>query len=497
MTRLGPHALAYLAPHVLLPDYDRGKVTVGIVHIGVGAFHRSHEALYVDRLLASDPRWGICGVGVRDADSGIRDALVAQDGLYTLTTVDPAGAEEARVIGSLVRHLHAPDDPEAVLAQMEDPAVRIVSLTITEGGYGIDDVTGEFSPADDATRADMAGSSVPTSAFGLIAEALRRRRDNGTVPFTVLSCDNVQHNGNVAKTALLAVAQARDPELARWIAREVSFPNSMVDRITPGTTDDTRRAVARDLGVEDRWPVRAESFLQWVLEDDFRSGRPDWEAAGVQLVEDVQPYELMKLRLLNASHQVMSYPALLAGSTWVDEACHDPQIVALLHGWMREARATLSPVPGIDLNDYCTTLIERFGSEAVRDTLERQVAFSSDRLPKFVVPVLAGRRTGALSHHGLFAVAAWSVWLAQALPTKGVGITDARLDVLLAGAAREESGEAGALLEIESIFGTLGHDSEAREAYWEHRTRIREHGVRSALTALLTAGSPATGIGPL
>ncbi|WP_061963213.1 mannitol dehydrogenase family protein [Demequina aurantiaca] len=487
MTMLSEATLVDLAPHVQVPDYNRSDVRVGIVHIGVGAFHRSHEALFVDRVLASDSQWGICGVGVRAADAPTRDALVPQDGLYTLTTIDPQGRESSRVVGSIVRYLHAPDDAQAVLEQMSDPAVRIVSLTITEGGYGVDDATGKFTPVDDATRADMAGAEVPTSAFGLIAESLWRRRRSGAAPFTVLSCDNVQHNGRVARTALLAVAEARDPEHALWIAENVAFPSSMVDRITPGTTDEGRRAVAVDTGVEDRWPVRAESFLQWVLEDDFPTGRPTWESAGVQLVEDVQPYELMKLRLLNASHQVMSYPALLAGLTWVDEACRDPQVVALVEGWMREARTTLRPVPGVDLDEYCTNLIARFGSAAVRDTLARQVVSSSDRIPKFVVPVLVEGADGTPNRYGMFALAAWGVWIADAQATDGQHVTDARLPELLAAARREETGEIAAMLDIEAIFGQLGRDPHVREAYWQYRTAIREQGVRTALADFLAA----------
>lgn len=486
MISLSNSTLADLPPHVGQPTYDRSAVSVGIVHIGVGAFHRSHEALYLDRLLGADPQWGVCGVGIRPADIATRDALVPQDGLYTLTSVEPGGQEETRVVGSIVRYLHAPDDPEAVLEQMVDPGVRIVSLTITEGGYGVDDATGEFSPADAATRADMAGAAVPTSAFGMICEALRRRRDQGIVPFTVLSCDNVQHNGRVARTALIAVAEARNPELASWIAQHVSFPNSMVDRITPGTTDEVRRAVTDATGIDDRWPVRCESYLQWVLEDHFPAGRPDWEAAGVQLVGDVEPYELMKLRLLNASHQVMSYPALLAGFTWVDEACHDPQVVALLVGWMREARTSLLPVPGVDLDSYCATLIQRFGSHAVRDTLARQVVSSSDRLPKFVVPVIAARTPGIPNRYGVFVLAAWSVWLAQV--EDSAQLEDPRQDELLAAVTREEAGEVAALLDIEAIFGTVGRDAGLRAAYWEARTDIRDHGVRDALGNLL-AGS--------
>lgn len=484
MNTLATATLVDLAEHVLVPAYHRDAVEVGIVHIGVGAFHRSHEALYVERLLGTDPQWGICGVGIRPADVATRDALVPQDGLYTLTTVDPSGATETQVVGSLVRYLHAPDDPEAVLSQMADPAVRIVSLTITEGGYGIDDATGEFSPADQATRDDMAGAAVPASAFGMITEALRRRRSAGIAPFTVVSCDNVQHNGRVARKALLAVAAARDAELAAWIGAKVAFPNSMVDRITPGTTNELRGEIASDIGLEDRWPVRAESYLQWVLEDNFPAGSPDWEAAGVQVVADVQPYELMKLRLLNASHQVMSYPALLAGLTWVDDAAHDEQIVALISGWMRGARTTLLPVPGVDLDAYCATLIDRFGSAAVRDTLERQVVNSSDRLPKFVIPAIVG---DAPNRYGMFALAAWGVWLADAVAADSGKVTDARRDELFAAAAREEAGEAAALLGVQSIFGALGQAPKVRDAYWQYRTAIRTDGVRAALASLMTA----------
>jgi mannitol 2-dehydrogenase len=260
-----------------------------------------------------------------------------------------------------------------------------------------------------------------------------------------------------------------------------------VDRITPGTTDDVRRAVEAQHGIVDRWPVRAESYLQWVLEDNFPTGRPDWESAGVQLVTDVEPYELMKLRLLNASHQVMSYPALLAGLTWVDEASHDPQIVELLQGWMREARTTLSPVPGVDLDAYCATLIERFGSTAVRDTLARQVVSSSDRLPKFVIPVLAARAGGEPNPYSVFVLAAWSVWLADSIA--GSGITDSRKKQMFAAATREEAGEVAALLDVEVIFGAVGKDPQLREAYWSTRTLIRARGVRDALATVMKSAA--------
>lgn len=480
-------ALAALDPRVAVPGYDRAAVTVGIVHIGVGAFHRAHQAVYVDDVLAAgDPAWGICGVGVLPQDSAIRDVLAAQDGLYTLLTVDGDGATTARVVGSHVAHLHTPDDPQAVIDRMADPGTRIVSLTITEGGYGINDATGQFEPTDPLTLADLAGQSPPRSVFGLIVAALAARRAAGTAPFTVLCCDNIQHNGAVTRAAITAFARAGDPELADWIDAEVAFPNSMVDRITPVTTDAVRAAVA-GVGVTDAWPVRSEAFRQWVIEDRFSAGRPAFDQVGVQIVPDVAPYEKMKLRLLNASHQVMSYLGALAGFTYVHEFCRDPEFADFLLGYLHaEAIPTLDPVPGIDLTAYCRSLIERFSSEAILDTLARQTVDASVRMPTFVLPVLRDRlAAGGDIRRATLAVAAWSRYL-EGTTDAGAPLATSpdRRHVELLAAVRAERQTPGAFLDQPEVFGELGRDPRFRSAFVTARAELAARGARAAAVSL-------------
>jgi mannitol 2-dehydrogenase len=438
--------------------------------------------MYVDSTLRTgDPTWGICGVGVLPGDRAIRDTLAAQDGLYTLLTVDPDGTTHARVVGSLLNHLHAPDDPQAVVNRLTDPGTRIVSLTITEGGYSISDVTGDFEPHDPATLSDLEGADPPASVLGFIVTALAGRRATGTPPFTVMSCDNIQGNGHVAKAAVTAFAARRDPNLAAWIAERVAFPNSMVDRITPATTDETRAAAA-SFGIADQWPVRSESFTQWVLEDSFSAGRPALDQVGVQIVDDVAPYELMKLRLLNASHQAMSYLGLLAGATYVHDVCRDPLFVRFLLDYMhQEAIPTLRPLSGIDLDVYCDQLIARFSSEAIRDTLARQVVDSSDRIPKFLLPVVAEQlRYGRDIHRCALVLAAWSLFIAGGTD---VDPTDKRVAELRVAAAAEQD-TPGAFLTYRPVFGDLGSDPTLRSAFIDARAALGRVGARGAISAL-------------
>ena len=279
---LNARTLAYWRGRLPVPDYDRDLVTAGVVHVGVGGFHRAHQAMYHDRLMNQGTAldWGICGVGVMAADRRMKEVLDAQDGLYTLVLKHSDGTYEPRVIGSIVEYLFAPDDPEAVIERMAAESTRIVSLTITEGGYNLSDVTGEFDVANPDVLADLEPGAVPRTTFGLITEALRRRWKRGLAPFTVMSCDNLQDNGYLSKRVFTAFARLRDPDLGDWVEREARFPNSMVDRITPVTTDADRDEIRERFGIEDLWPVVCEPYTQWVLQDAFTAGRPPYEHVG-------------------------------------------------------------------------------------------------------------------------------------------------------------------------------------------------------------------------
>jgi mannitol 2-dehydrogenase len=488
MVALNAANLPELAGSVAVPTYDRSSVTAGIAHFGVGGFHRAHQAMYVDRLLneggARD--WGICGIGLMPADRAMRDAMQAQDCLYTLVVKAPDGTWTPQVIGSVVEYLYAPDDPEAVIERLASPEIRIVSLTITEGGYNVHRVTGEFDTANPAIQADLAAPEKSATVFGIVVEALARRRDRGMPPFTVMSCDNVQGNGHVARRAFTAFARLRSDDLGAWVEENVRFPNSMVDRITPVTTDADREEIARRFGIEDRWPVTCEPFTQWVLEDDFTLGRPAFEDVGVQLVQDVEPYELMKLRLLNASHQALAYSGYLAGYRLVHEVTQDPVWARFLLDYMRvEAIPTLQPVPGIDLEQYTAQLIERFSNPEVRDTVARLCANSSDMMTKFLLPVIRHNvATGGPIDRSAAAIACWARY-DEGVDEQGQPITIVDpLEEKLTAAARRQREEPLAFLEIREIFGDLADDPRFAAAYTSYLASLHQHGVRATLERL-------------
>ena len=379
--------LASIGPRIHKPGYDRANVTPGIAHLGVGNFHRAHQAFYLDRVLADTRQreWGILGIGVQDTEAE-RDkaaAMGAQEGLYTLTICPPDAAPSVRLIGAIVEYRHAPDDVEAVLARLADPRIRIVSLTITEGGYNLD-AAGAFRLDNPDVAHDLTGAP-PRSVFGLVTEALHRRRTAGAGPFTVLSCDNLMHNGRAARTAFLGFARARDPELADWIERHVSFPNSMVDGIAPAVTAADAARLRQQSGADDRIPVFREDFTQWVLEDDFCAGRPDLAAAGAQFTEAVDPYELVKLRMLNAGHSMMALPSMLLGHVLVHEAMADDAVASLLEQFLaRDAAPHLTAPPGMQPSDYATLILKRFANPAIRDQVARIAGQSSAKLPVFL-----------------------------------------------------------------------------------------------------------------
>ncbi len=489
--KLCNETLAELDDRVARPTYDRRQLSVGIVHFGVGGFHRAHQAMYIDRLmnqgLARD--WAICGVGVMPADMAMRDALGGQDGLYTLVLRHGPGRLQGQVIGSIIDYLFAPDDPERVLRVLTDPRTRIVSLTITEGGYNIDPVSGKFDADNPVITADLAPGAVPSTVFGFVVEALRRRQAQGISPFTVMSCDNVQANGHVARSSMLAFASLRDPALAEWIGREVAFPNSMVDRITPTTTAEDRAEVRAEFGIDDAWPVVCEPFTQWALEDNFVDGRPPFEAAGAQLTADVEPYERMKLRLLNASHQAIAYSGRLSGYVYAHEAASDPVFVEFLLGYMNgEARRTLGDVPGVDLDDYVLTLVARFANPAIRDTLARLCAFSSDRVPKWVLPVL--RENLAAGGEITRTTAIVANWARYAEGTDEAGrpieVQDALRDEVMA-RAQAQGDDPLAFVRNAQLFGDLVDSPEFTRCYEQCLRSFHAVGARRTLQAISEA----------
>jgi mannitol 2-dehydrogenase len=484
MTQLRADSLADLDAGIAVPGYQRGQVSVGIVHFGVGGFHRSHLAMYLDQLMNAGQAldWGICGVGLLPADRRMSEVMRAQDNLYTLVLKGADGTWQPRVIGSIVDYLFAPDDPEAVLARLASATTKLVSLTITEGGYNID-LTGRFVVDAPAVVADLTSGAAPTTVFGFIVEALARRRARGLAPFSVMSCDNIQGNGHVAEQVITAFARLRDPELAEWISQTVDFPNSMVDRITPATTDADRTEITRRFGIEDEWPVLCEPFTQWVLEDTFAAGRPPFEAVGVQLVKDVEPYELMKLRLLNAGHQVLAYAGYLCGYRLVHEAAQDPLITDLLLSYLsEEAVPTLLPVPGIDLPQYCQELIERFSNPEVADTVARLCGHTSDLIPKFLLPVLRRQLDlGGPIEQATTVLACWARY-AEGIDEQGepIEVVDALKERLMA-SARRYADEPLAFLENRDVFGDLVDDERLAASYTTILASLHDHGVRETL----------------
>ena len=490
MQTLSNATVSMLPAALATPGYDRSGLTAGIVHFGVGGFHRAHQAMYLDQLMnAGQARdWAICGVGVLPGDARMKQVMDNQDCLYTLVVKNPDGTKAGRVIGSIIDYLFAPDDPDAVIEKMASADIRIVSLTVTEGGYNFHHVTGEFNADNPDVLHDLQPGASPRTTFGLVTEALARRRERGLAPFTVMSCDNIQGNGDVARKMFTAYANLKDHDLGTWVAENVPFPNSMVDRITPVTTDAERESVAADFGVEDAWPVVCEPFEQWVLEDHFSLGRPPFEDAGVQLVEDVEPYELMKLRLLNASHQGMCYFGYLAGYRYAHEVAQDELFAKFLLGYMdQEATPTLHPVPGIDLDAYKRTLIERFSNEHVRDTLARLCAESSDRIPKWLVPVIRiNLEHGGEIHRSAAIVASWARY-DEGTDEQGnpIDVVDRLKEQLMAAAARQHE-EPLAFISNREVFGDLFDNPVFVAAYTNALSDLHSKGARAALEALRT-----------
>ncbi|HWQ15428.1 MAG TPA: mannitol dehydrogenase family protein [Roseiflexaceae bacterium] len=488
--KLTQAALPAFAGRAAIPTYDRSRLAQAIVHIGVGGFHRAHQAVYLDDLATRGITldWGERGVGILPADRRMAEALIPQDCLYTVVTRDATG-DTARVIGSMTGYLFAPDDRARALDLLADPATRIVSLTITEGGYNVDSLTGRFDADHPVIQEDVRHPDTPGSVFGYLCAALDRRRRAGTPPFTVLSCDNLQGNGTIARIAVTSFARLRDDRLANWIEANVSFPNGMVDRITPQTTDADRTLVAETFGIADAWPVMCEPFRQWVIEDAFCNGRPPLEEVGVQIVPDVHPYETMKLRLLNASHQAMGYLGYLAGYRYIHDVMADRDFQAFIARLMAEEVAPLlPPVPGIDLAGYQRTLLARFANPKIRDQVARICTDGSDRMPKFLLPSLAEALEQGRPHRLLtLAVAGWIRYL------RGVDEAGQAIDIAdrLAGELRARAAEGmddpRPLLNLRGVFGDLGRDEGFVAKLAAALRALDARGAKATLSAYLSA----------
>jgi mannitol 2-dehydrogenase len=479
---LSLRALPQLPAEVARPSYARPALKPGIVHFGVGNFHRAHMQVYLDRLLNAgrDLDWGIIGAGVTPYDAKMREALGHQDWLTTVVE-QSAEASSARVTGVMTNFL-PPSDAPAIIARMSDPAIRIVSLTVTEGGYFIDPATGAFDPENPAIAADVASADAPATVFGLILAALRVRRAAGTPAFAVLSCDNVPHNGVVAMNAVAGLAEAQDADLAEWVRGSVAFPNGMVDRIAPAT-GERERAICRDeFGVDDAWPVFCEDFIQWVLEDNFPAGRPAFEEAGVQFVPDVTPFEHMKIRILNGGHAIVAYPAGLLDIHFVHEGMQHPLVRQYLAKVEREEIIPiLPPVPDTDLEDYFQLVERRCLNPKIGDTIRRLCLDGSNRQPKFIIPSIADRLARGLPVDGLALESA--LWCRYCEGTTDSGrVTepnDPNWDRLQA-QARAAKADPLAWLAMRDIYGRTAEAPAFRDAF------------AAALRALWADGTEAT-----
>ncbi|UMB61219.1 mannitol dehydrogenase family protein [Lutibacter sp. A80] len=485
---LNQNNLAKIANRIACPKYNRSDIKTGIVHVGIGGFHRAHEAFYTDQLLHDESvkDWGICGVALLDFDTKIYNTLKEQDGLYTLIVKELDGSFTKRVIGSIVDYLFAPENPSKVIEKMASPDVKIITLTITEGGYNYNEATKAFDFDNPLIQHDLEHPQAPKTIFGYLTEALKLRQERGLKGITIQSCDNIQGNGHMAKNMLLSYVKKAAPELVSWIENNVSFPNSMVDRITPATSPTDISNLVETSGIEDAWPVVCEPFKQWVIEDDFIAGRPAWEKVGAQFVEDVVPFEKMKLSLLNAGHSVLGILGDLMGYATIDESVHNNEIKKFLTNYMNiEVTPTLAGLEGVNLDEYKQSLLQRFGNIYIKDQIDRICSESSAKFPIFILPTVHKQleKNGSVEFAS-FVVAAWAIYsLGKNENGKPLLIKDAMKAILNEKAIlAKENPEA--FLEIASIFGKLKDSKIFVNAYTKAYTNIVKYGVEKCVIAI-------------
>ncbi len=452
--RLSDTTLPRAPEAVARPAYDRRSIRTGVVHLGLGAFHRAHQAVAFDDLLASgDDRWGVLGVSMRS--SRVRDRLAPQDGLYVVSVQDGDTVSD-RAIGAMTGLLAAHGNPEAVVRALAGPNVKMTTLTVTEKGYRLDPATGELNRSEDDVGADLAGLKAPRTVPGLIAAGLARRRTLGLDGLTIASCDNIPGNGRRLEAAVLEIARATDPGLADWIAEHAAFPNSMVDRIVPATgADDLDQFEAR-AGLRDEGLVRTEPFSQWVIENRFAPGAPDLSLVGVDVVADVAPWETAKLRLLNGAHSMIAYLAGLSGTTFVHDCVARPEGVRAVLALWDEVETTLHPAPDQDLRAYREALMLRFRNTALQHRTAQIAVDGSQKIPpRLLAPITDRLRQGLTVDAACLGVAAWIAWLTQAFRANPPAFVDDPLAGLIRDALAQADGPAArvlAMVAIDAIF---------------------------------------------
>lgn len=467
--KLNAENLHRLPHEVAIPAYDRSEIKTGIVHIGIGGFHRAHEAFYTDQILqhhgATD--WGICGIALLDADNKIFNALSEQDGLYTLMITESDGTLTARVIGSIIEYLFAPENPDAAIEKMAGPDIRIITLTITEGGYNFSTATGEFQINEPLIQWDLNNPENPKTVFGYITQSLMRRKQRGITGLTIQSCDNIQKNGDLLKRMLLSYVKEAEPGLTGWIQKHVTFPNSMVDRITPVTTPSDIENLRSVYSIEDAWPVVCEPFIQWIIEDNYSNSRPAWESVGVQFVQDVSPFEKMKIRLLNAGHSLLGFTGALYGYTYIHEVVRDQLFAKFLRDFMdKEVTPVLDEIPGIDLDTYKDKLFERFGNSCIRDKVARICLQSSAKIPKFLLPTVREQlKAGGPVECSALVIAAWCRYCEGFDEAGNKYPVEDEMKVILQEKALGSHKDPLSFLRIEAIFGDLINSKRFTEAY--------------------------------
>ncbi len=485
LTPLRDATLADLPGAVSVPTYDRAKLSAGIVHIGLGNFHRAHQSWYLHRLmqagLAHD--WAIIGASVRQADAPQRDRLLAQDCLTTLIELDPSGVS-AEVVGSMIDYLPIEDDNAALIAQMADPGIRIVALTVTEGGYYVDPVTGGFDASHADMQHDAAHPDTPRTAFGAMVAALRQRRDAGHGPFTGQCCDNLQGNGAILRQTVVSLARLSDPALADWIDTNASFPNAMVDCIVPAT-GPAELALVREMGIDDAAPVTHENFRQWVIEDDFCAGRPDWDRAGATFTDDVHAYEAMKIRMLNAGHQLLANAGEILSVPTISGCMAHPAIAGF---FARVERDEIAPhvhaVPGMTPEAYVTLISERFANTAIVDTTRRVAFDGSSRHTGFVLPILRDGLAAGTPVDGL--ALAEALWARMCAGTREDGTEIAPNDPhwpALQTAAMAARDDPAAWLAQRQYYGDLADTPAFATAFGRWLAMVWSDGAQAALTA--------------